>query len=317
MSEANNGPPQEAAFEETVYTRAVQLLTDPITDSTRKRQNLLLLLSVLSLAVFFGVATPGKMSFLGIDVTIAAPFTSTGVPSTTAASIAHTALRFNRVLSPVLLYCLLSFWLSLYRDRKAHDYLSGLAQFKIKEAADREYAISERRRKRQLANIERFRELTTKRSEESGKIQQEIEEIGDEFRKTCGPIRDEHAKAFAEFERLRREDAPRNPELEAKMSGLGAQIEALSEKQDDDLKPLQDRFDALMDDPEIRKLDLKMDAIIDKSPHDWKKSSERSFLLADVGDKVRWWKTFWYLLEVVFPSVLGLLAFVVPLGKIW
>jgi hypothetical protein len=316
MSEANNRPPQEAAFEETVYTRAVQLLTDPITDSTRKRQNLLLLLSVLSLAIFFGVATPAKISLLGIDLNLA-PLTAGGVPSTTAASVAHTALRFSRVLSPVLLYCLLSFWLSLYRDRKAHDYLSGLAQFKIKEAADRDYAISERRRKRQLANIERFRELTTKRSEESAKIQQEIEEIGEEFRKICGPIREEHAKAFAEFERLRREDAPRNPELEEKMSGLGAQIEALSEKQDEDLKPLQDRFDALMEDPEIRKLDLKMDAIIDKSSHDWKKSSEQTFLLADVRDKVRWWKRFWYLLEVFFPSMFGLLAFVAPLGSIW
>jgi len=60
MSEANNGPPQEAAFEETVYTLAVQLLTDPITDSTRKRQNLLLLLSVLSLAVFFWSCDTGE-----------------------------------------------------------------------------------------------------------------------------------------------------------------------------------------------------------------------------------------------------------------
>ncbi|WP_433974928.1 hypothetical protein [Tunturiibacter lichenicola] len=254
MNEANNRPPQEAALEETLYTRAAQLLTDPITDSTRKRQNLLLLLSVLSLAVFFGVATLAKISLLGIDLNLAPLTALGGVPSTTATSAAHTALRFSRVLSPVLLYCLLSFWLSLYRDQRAHDYLSGLAQFKIKEAADRDYAISERRRKRQLANIERFQELTKKRSEESAKIQQEIEKIGEEFRRICGPIRDEHPKAFAEFERLRREDGPRDPKLEEKMSGLGAQIEALSEKQDEDLKPLQDRFDALMEDPEIRKL---------------------------------------------------------------
>ncbi|WP_260735876.1 hypothetical protein [Tunturiibacter lichenicola] len=317
MSEANSGPPQEAAFEETLYTRAVQLLTDPITDSTRRRQNLLLLLSVLSLAVFFGVATPDKVSFFGVYINIATPLTPAGVPSTTAASVAHTALRFNRVLSPVLLYCLLSFWLSLYRDRKAQDYLRGLAQFKIKEAADRDYAISERRRKRQLANIERFQELTAKRREESAKIQQEIEKIGEEFRKICGPIREEHAKAFAEFERLRREDAARDPKLAERMSGLGAQIEHLSEKQDEDLKLLQDRFDALMEDPEIRKLDLKMDAIIVDSPSDWKMSSERGVLLTDIGDDVRLWRRLWYWLEVIFPSGLGLLAFVAPLGSIW
>jgi hypothetical protein len=317
MNEANNRPHQEAALEETLYTRAAQLLTDPITDSTRKRQNLLLLLSVLSLAVFFGVATLAKISLLGIDLNLAPLTALGGVPSTTATSAAHTALRFSRVLSPVLLYCLLSFWLSLYRDQRAHDYLSGLAQFKIKEAADRDYAISERRRKRQLANIERFQELTKKRSEESAKIQQEIEKIGEEFRRICGPIRDEHAKAFAEFERLRREDAPRDPKLEEKMSGLGAQIEALSEKQDEDLKPLQDRFDALMEDPEIRKLDLKLDAIIVESPGDWKRSVKRGVLLADIGDDVRLWRRLWYWLEVIFPSGLGLLAFVVPLGSIW
>jgi hypothetical protein len=316
MNEANNRPPQEAALEETLYTRAAQLLTDPITDSTRKRQNLLLLLSVLSLAVFFGVATPAKISLLGVDVSLA-PLTSGGVPSTTAASVAHTALRFSRVLSPVLLYCLLSFWLSLYRDRKEHEYMSGLALFKIEEAVERDYAVSQRRWKRQLANVERFRELTMTHGEESAKIQQEIKKIGEDFRKECGPIREEHAKAFAEFERLRREGAPRDPELEAKMSGLGEQIEDLSEKQDEDLKPLQDRFDALMEEPEIRKLNLKLDVIIDESPREWKKSAKRGSLLTGIGKDVRRWRNFWYLLEVVFPSGLGLIAFVAPLGSIW
>src|ERR1700759_1977383 len=117
MAETNPDPTSPAAFEETVFTRAAQLLADPITDSTRKRQNLLLLLSVLSLAVFFGIAVPEKVSLPGVDVKIATSLTPPGATETTAAGIAHTALRFNRVLSPVLLYCLVSFWLSLYRDR--------------------------------------------------------------------------------------------------------------------------------------------------------------------------------------------------------
>ncbi len=62
MADTNPDPASSAAFEETVFTRAGQLLADPITDSTRKRQSLLLLLSVLSLAVFFGVAVPEKLS---------------------------------------------------------------------------------------------------------------------------------------------------------------------------------------------------------------------------------------------------------------
>ncbi len=157
MADKNPDPASSVAFEETMFTRAAQLLADPITDSTRKRQNLLLLLSVLSLAVFFGIAVPEKVSLPGVDVKIAVPLTPSGAPSSTAASVANTALRFNRVLSPVLLYCLVSFWLSLYRDRKAQNYQDELAQFKIKEAALQVYAFTIKRGKRQLVIIERFR----------------------------------------------------------------------------------------------------------------------------------------------------------------
>jgi hypothetical protein len=316
MADTNPDPASPAAFEETVFTGAAQLLADPITDSTRKRQNLLLLLSVLSLTVFFGVAVPEKVSLLGVDVKIATPLPPVA-PSAAAASIAHTALRFNRVLSPVLLYCLVSFWLSLYRDHKAQEYQRGLAQFKIKEAAARDYVVSERRRKRQLAIIERFREATKKHSEESLEIQRKIEAIGEEFRRICLPIRDAHAAAFAEFEKLRREGAARNPELERRMSDLGAQIEACAEKQDEDTKPLTERFDAIMSDPEVRKLDLKLGAIVDESPREWRKSSGRTSLLTDIGRSARVWRGFWYALEVAFPSGLGLISFLVPLRSIW
>jgi hypothetical protein len=320
MADTNPDPTSPVAFEETMFTRAAQLLADPITESTRKRQNILLLLSVLSLAVFFGIAVPQKVSLPGVDVGIASPLTPSGAPSMTAASIAHTALRFSRVLSPVLLYCLLSFWLSLYRDHKAQEYLRGLAQFKIKEAALRDYAVSNKRQKRQLAIIARFQQATTKRHEDAEEIRRKVGAIGEEFRRVCGPIRDEHAKAFAEFERLRGEGLPRNPALEAKMSGLGAQMRALVEKQDEDTKPLVEKFDALMDDPEIRKLDLKLDAMLDEMFDDGgelKKSTERRFLVMGVRDDVRRWQRFWYLLEVVFPSGLGLVAFLVPLRSIW
>jgi hypothetical protein len=183
MTETISKPAVEGTFEETVFTRAAQLLADPITDSTRKRQGLLLLLSVLSLAVFFGVVVPEKVSVPGVDVRMATPLTPTGAPSSTAASVATTALRFSRVLCPVLIYLLLSFWLSLYRDYEAQKYLRGLAQLKINEAATRDYAASEKRQRKRLAIIERFRSATTKRSEESAVIQRKIQEISDEFKK--------------------------------------------------------------------------------------------------------------------------------------
>ncbi len=171
------------------------------------------------------------------------------------------------MLSPVLLYCLVSFWLSLYRDRKAQEYLKSLAQFKIREAAARDYVVSERRRKRQLAIIERFQGATTKHSEESVEIQRKIE--------------------------------------------------ALAEKQDEDTKPLAEGFDTLMKDPDIRKLDLKLDAIIDESPREWRKYLERTSMLTDIGKSARVWSRFWYALEVAFPSGLGLIAFLIPLPLIW
>ncbi len=99
------------------------------------------------------------------------------------------------------------------------------------------------------------------------------------------------------------------------MSDLGAQIEALSEKQDEDTKPLTEKFDALMNDPEIRKLDLKVDSMLDWG--ELRKYSERNSHLTRLKHDVRWWKRFWYLLEVIFPSGLGLVAFVVPLLSIW
>ena len=102
------------------------------------------------------------------------------------------------------------------------------------------------------------------------------------------------------------------------MSDLGAQIEACAEKQDEDTKPLVERFDAIMNDPEIRKLDLKLDAVIvDESPRDRRKSSERTSLLTDIGRSARVWRGFWYALEVAFPSGLGLISFLVPLRSIW
>ena len=101
------------------------------------------------------------------------------------------------------------------------------------------------------------------------------------------------------------------------MSDLGAQIETLAEKQDEDTKPLVERFDALMNDPEIRRLDLKVDAIVDESPREWRKNSERTSLLTDIGKSARVWRRFWYVLEVAFPSGLGLIAFLVPLRSIW
>lgn len=209
------------------------------------------------------------------------------------------------MLSPVLFYCLVSFWLSVYRDHEAQQCLRVLAQFKIKEAAAREYAVSEKRRSRKLDIIERFRKATAERSEESEEIQKKIEAIGEEFRKNCAPVQKDHAAAYAEFERRRREGLPRDPKLEETMSNLGAQIEEFAARQDEETRPLTERFDALMNDPEIRKLDLKMDSILDESPREWRKYSERTSLLTHISTADRRWRTFWSVLEVIFPSALG------------
>src|SRR6266704_2994123 len=265
MSETSSQPPAEWTFAETAFSRASQLLADPITDSTRKRQSLLLLLSVLSLAVFFGIFVPEKASLGGFDVKIATPLTPSGAPSTTPASIARSALAFNRVLCPVLIYSILAFWLSLYRDHEAAKYLRALGISEVTRAAIQEYAAVQAKRKEQLSVLERYQSSIAKHKEESELFKRRIDEITGEFARKCGPIREEHAAAFAEFEKLRKENAPISPELKNKLMALGAQMQALARKQDEDLKPLVEEFPALRQDPAFAELDKQIDEITDES----------------------------------------------------
>jgi hypothetical protein len=120
-----------SSFEEVTFSGAGQLLADPLSESTRKRQSLLLLLSVASLAVFYGIIAPEKLSFAGIDLKILGPLAASGKPSTRLMATAINALAFDRVLCPVLIYAAFAFSLSVYRDHIAANYARGLAAYEI------------------------------------------------------------------------------------------------------------------------------------------------------------------------------------------
>ena len=130
----------QATFEESTASQAAQLLADPLTEATRKRQSLLLLVSVLSLAVFFGILAPEKVSLGGVDARVTAPLNANGQPSTSLATIERNTERFNVFLSFVVLYALCVFWLGAYRDYKAGAYVRILASIGIRKAAAQETA---------------------------------------------------------------------------------------------------------------------------------------------------------------------------------
>jgi hypothetical protein len=313
MPETTSQLPPEPSFEETTFFRASQLLADPLTDSTRKRQSLLLLLSILSLAVFFGIVAPEKVSLGGVDMKLVAPLTPSGTVSTSLRSIAINALSFNKVLCPVLVYAVLAFWLSVYRDHKAAKYLRELAAFDIRRAANQQYADVKVKTKELNSVRERFQNLNAKRFESSKLIQGKLKEIGDEFKRKIGPIQGSHVAAFAEFEKLRKEGSPRNPELEVKLGDLGERISELGRQHDDDLRPLEDEYAAVMGDPEIREVEKRLDCLTDEIFRLRDTLTKRNSILDEVNVVVRRWRMLWYLLEVGFPSILGLVAISVPI----
>ncbi len=157
--------------------------------------------------------------------------------------------------------------------------------------------------------------MTAKRHEAIEVLQRKLGEISDEFAREMRPVQQDHDAALAEFERLRNEGAPRNPELESRMMGLGAQIRALAEKNAEGLKPIEDELHTLMHDPEIDEAEKRVDKITDEAFSRALKSSQRTGIVADVNVTVRRWRKLWYVLEVGFPSVVGLVAIFIPIWK--
>jgi hypothetical protein len=317
MPETIAQAPTELTFEETAYSQAPQILADPITDSTRRRQSLLLLLSVLSLAIFFGILVPEKASFGGFELKIDTPSTPQGTPSTKPATIAKNARAFSKlVLCPVLVYSVLAFWLSVYRDDRAAKYLRVLGAFAILRAAAREYGAAMAKIKERLASIERYRSLTIAKPErENALFQSKLDEIASEFAKKFGPIQEEHAATFAEFNKLRKENALISPELANKLLRLGAEMEALDKKQDEDFKALREAFPVPTQDPALAEAGKRSDELSDESFRITRKLLANREIVNDLNATVERWRRLWLVLEVGFPSILGLAAIVVPFLK--
>jgi hypothetical protein len=159
---------------------------------------------------------PEKVSLVGVDLKIANPLTPSGTPSTSLTSIATSALRFTKVLCPVLVYALLAFWLSVYRDHEAAKYLRELAVSGLRRAANQQYTATQEHVKEVKSVLERFQSLTAKRHEAIEVLQRKSGEIGDEFARIMRPVQQDHAAATAELRGLEMKPLHATQNLRAK-----------------------------------------------------------------------------------------------------
>jgi len=302
-----------SSFEEVTFSGAGQLLADPLSESTRKRQSLLLLLSVASLAVFYGIIAPEKLSFAGIDLKILGPLAASGKPSTRLMATAINALAFDRVLCPVLIYAAFAFSLSVYRDHIAANYARGLAAYEIGRVVLQTVEISTANSKELKVVLQEFQKANDANHERYVSMQKELDKTFEEFKRNLEPIRAAHASAVEKFEQLRREGAPRNSELENRMLGLGWQMSELSKKHDEVLMGYSNDMDKIQGDQSMKELNRKLDELTEESFRLSKEHRLRTRILADLNSKVRLWKRLWNVLEVAFPLLFGVVAILVPI----
>jgi hypothetical protein len=312
MSDTPSQSISELTFEEIILSRFAQLLADPLTDSTRKRQSVLLLLSILSLALFFGIVVPEKVSLLGFEMRVATtPLTTTGTTSTSWTGIVKGALRFNRVLCPVLVYSVLAFWLSVYRDHEAADYPKRLAELDLERAESKQELLRQGMHKEAEALSERLQRATDEYKEKRAEIARQAQPIIDEYRKKLEPLEDEHAKTVEEIKRLKKEDKS-DPELESRIRTLSWQLHELDKEGAEAERPFKAALDILEREAEMYRVQKQAN---DTFRVIWPQVGEMWKLRSTIAAgkvSVQRWRKLWYLLEVAFPSVIGLVAIIVP-----
>jgi len=110
-----------------------------------------------------------------------------------------------------------------------------------------------------------------------------------------------------------------NTGVEVKYGGNGIvclrMLYPLRQEEDAAVKPFLDERDRLLADPEIAKLRTQIEE--QTKEMEAVRLAEKTMLLADVFGLHFRLKKFWYVLEVVFPSSLGLFAILVPAWKFW
>lgn len=310
------GPPplEPSSFEEMTFAKAAQLLADPLTESTRKRQSFLLLLSLLSLAIFFGIVeAPDRIFFSGAQVNTAKPLDVSGAPSKSLVVISRNALRFNQVLTPVLIYALLAFWLSVYRDRKAADYLAAVPLSELTRSGREQIAATREKRLALQAMQAELNQRMEVRDKEWDRVTALIKEIEDRYAKKREPVLAANKKAFDEFDQVKHEASERADRAKAAATEANAELYDLSVAERTETKPYLDEREKLNADPkiaELRKLVLQQNKEMEEI-----RLGEKTVLLADVFGVHFRWKKYWRAFEVWFPILFGLCAILIPAMK--
>lgn len=135
--------------------------------------------------------------------------------------------------------------------------------------------------------------------------------IRDEYQKKSQSVSDEHAKTVEEIKRLERE-GKRNAELENRLRGLGLRIYRLSVEEKEAYRPIEEALETLERDSGMNRLQKQADDNFRLILPRFDKMRELRRILVGAEVSVRRWRQLWYLLEVAFPSVIGLVAIIVP-----
>jgi hypothetical protein len=308
-------PTPQPTFEEATFSKAAQLLADPLTDSTRKRQTFLLLLSLLSLFVFFGIVSPEKVSLGPVDVKLDTPRTPSGAPSTSLTTVAANALRFNKVLCLVLIYALVVFSFSAYRDYKAAGYLAKVPLSELTRSGREQIAASQEKRLALQTSMDRLNRLSEERDKQWNAVSLRMQQVEDEFKKRREPLTEAGKKALAELELLRTDHSERGDRAKRAVEENSEQFGILSQQERAAMKPLLDERDTLLDDPGIAK--LRTQILERKTEMEAVRLADKTALLADVFGMHSRWKKFWFFLEVLSPLALGVAAILIPARTFW
>jgi len=244
---------------EKLLAGGVQLLDDPLTESSRKKQSLVLLLSLLSMSISFGIFLPDKATVGSLAGDLAKPKTT------------------NEVICIVLAYALVTFWLSVYRDSKVARYRKESPIRRLAAISTQEIELFEE--KVRLASVA-VNDLTVKGLDNMNDYLEKIE-----------PIR-----------KLQRDSLDLSPDWE-KHAERSALFDA-REKALDDLDAIFNEKKAVID-------RLRDEALVELSRLvETQKTSgmPNAIVIHKMFSSFDAWKKAWTFLEIVFPSVLGLVA---------
>jgi hypothetical protein len=305
----------ELTFEEGLFAKAAQLLAEPLSETTRSRQILVLVLSLLSLGLFFGlVEAPEKISVLGMEMKTAEARTNAGARSTSLKLLSDGALRFNGIVCLALVYALIAFGVSAYRDYKDAEYLANVPHSQLNRSFREQIQLFQEKSIAAQSAVDRLHALNESNGKRRDDLLRELNRIDAEFDALQKPIQVQQAAAMAEWNRLSGEPWPAGSAANQKMAELDGQFYDLDRQRRAKLKPLSDELDAIARNPQVPA--LQNEALEHIKSANEVQLEQKTTRVKEVFATYFRWRKLWFPLEIVFPAFIGLLALVLPMGQV-